>query len=469
MNRFLKVLGFVYMLSLLEACSGSGSNIIKEIKIGLHNNNNLKIQIDVETAAPADVTVEYWADSLGEGSKLASDTSLGGVSHKIVFCNIYPNTNYSFHILTNENGKKQVSKTYHFTSEQLPMWLKDQFKYVCNDTAALPEKFKRGFMLMNKRETPGLAYIVDFKGRIRWYHMVDGTGFKVVHFTKNKTILSILGKNDEPTSYGSEILELNLLGDTVLYLKKGQGDLKYSIHHEIRENNLNQILTLYVDQRIMDLSSIGGKKIDTVKGDGILILDRKGKKVWQWSVFDVMDPLKDPQLLKTKNDWMHANSLSFDKDSNFLISFYNIGQIWKLDAHTGKIIWKLGKGGTMAMPAECDFTESHTVHINPHGDLMFFDNGVKKRLSEVFALKLNEKEKTAAITLHIKLPPDIYNDRMGSAYMITDTTILCCSSKRKITVLVNPKGVLLWDLETAIPPYRVDFLTNDQVCPWLQP
>ncbi|MNQ89983.1 hypothetical protein D3C85_1053080 [compost metagenome] len=80
-------------------------------------------------------------------------------------------------------------------------------------------------MLLAKRETPGVAYIVDYQGNLRWYHTVEGTGFKVAHFTKDQTIISILGKNDEPTSYGSEILEINLQGDTLTHIKKGQGDL----------------------------------------------------------------------------------------------------------------------------------------------------------------------------------------------------------------------------------------------------
>ncbi len=95
-------------------------------------------------------------------------------------------------------------------------------------------------MLFNKRETPGLAYIADYKGRIRWYHMIGDTGLKVIHFTKDKTLLGILGTNDEPTSYGSEILEINLLGDTLLHLKKGQGDFTNTIHHEILKNSKNQ-------------------------------------------------------------------------------------------------------------------------------------------------------------------------------------------------------------------------------------
>jgi outer membrane protein assembly factor BamB len=299
--------------------------------------------------------------------------------------------------------------------------------------------------------------------------MIDGTGFKVSHFTKDKTIISILGTNDEPTSYGSEILEVNLLGDTILHLKKGQGDLKYTIHHEIIKNNRNEIITLFVDERVMDLSAVGGSRMDTVKGDGIIVMDTTGRSVWKWSVFDIMDPLKDPQLLKTKKDWMHANSLNFDKDSSFIISFYNNGQIWKLDPRTGKIVWKLGKGGTISLPAECDFTQTHAVHINQAGSLMFFDNGVEKKQSEVFSLKLDEENKAAQVDFHFKLPKEVYNERMGSAYMVNDTTILCCCSKRHITILTNKKGVLLWTLNTAIPPYRAEFLTSKEVSPYLQP
>ena len=225
------------------------------------------------------------------------------------------------------------------------MWLQDQFKASKAFQELIPKEFKNGLMLVNKRDAPGITYLVDYKGRIRWYHMMDGEGVKVTHFTKDKTIISILGTNDEPTSYGSQILEINLLGDTVSYLKKGQGDFQQTIHHEILKNDRGEFATLFVDKKIMDLRSIGGKEKDTITGDGILVMDRKGKKIFQWSVFDVMDPLKDPALLKTKKDWMHANSLNYDKDSNYIISFYNKGQIWKVDAHTGQVMWKFGKGG----------------------------------------------------------------------------------------------------------------------------
>jgi len=450
---------------MLSGCSGGGG-LIREIGIGLHANNELKIEVDVTTNAEAKVFAEYWPDS-NAAQKYVSSVSNSGLYHALVLGNILPLTGYSFRVITEKGGVRSESKIYPFRSRALPMWLQDQFKYSCTRPELLPDTFKEGFMLMNKREAPGLLYIVDVRGRLRWYHMVDGTGVKVAHFTADRTIISILGKSDEPTSYGSEILEINLSGDTLLHFKKGQGDLRYTIHHEVIKNKSGNVVTIYEDPRIMDLSRVGGGKADTVNGDGILVLDRNGKKVWQWSVFDVSDPFADPELLKHKKDWMHANSLSFDTDSNYLLSFYNLGQVWKVDAHSGRVMWKLGKGGTLHMPATDIFSQSHAVHIDASGSLMLFDNGVERKQSGVFAYRIDTTAWSATVDWHIKLPAEIYNDRMGSAYMINDSLVLCCCSKRHITVLVNKKGQIIWTLDTAIPPYRVEFIPAAQVRPYI--
>lgn len=457
---------FILVLFVLTSCS-KNQNRILNISIGTHSNNELKIQIDVTTSNDLQVYAEYWADKKGIQNKVTSPVSKAGLSHSLVLCNISPETDYSFQLVTLADGEKKTSKTYHFKSRKLPEWLQKQFKANFQKPELLPQNFKKGFLLMGKRETPGVAYIVDYKGNLRWYHTVEGTGFKVTHFTKDQSIIAILGKNNEPTSYGSEILEINLQGDTLTHIKKGQGDFKQVIHHEIIKKSTNEIVTLFVDERITDLTAIGGKKQDTINGDGILILNKKGKQLWKWSVFDDLDPMKDKDLLKTKKDWMHANSLNYDKDGNFLISFYNNGQIWKVDAKTGKVIWKIGKNGTLSQNEDSNFSQAHAAHLNPEGSLLFFDNGVDKKQSSVFALKVNEKDRSVQLDFQIKLPKEIYNDRMGSAYMIDKETILCCCSKRHITVLTNKKGVLLWALESEIPPYRVEFIEEEKLKPFL--
>ena len=456
------------MAAILTGCLGSGVNI-EEIRLGVHNNNELKIQINVITTQPANVYAEYWKTAGTDTVKYLSTISHNSEKHSLILCNVITQTDYAYHIVTEKNGIKTVSKTYTFKTNPLPMFLQEQFKADSAKSAKIPSTFSDGLMLINKRYAPGIAYFVDKRGTIRWYHMVDGLGFKVIHFTKDHTILSILGSNNEPTSYGHEILEINMLGDTVLHLKQGQNDFKQTIHHEVIKNNKGQLVTIYVDKKVMDLSSIGGGKKDTVSGDGIIVLDKTGKKMWQWSVFDVLDPLKEKNILKTRKDWMHANSLNFDKDGNYIMSFYNNGQIWKIDAHTGEVIWKFGKGGTIVKPAECDFTQAHAVHVNSQGNLMFFDNGVEKKQSGVFAIKLDEKNGTSQIDMHIKLPKEVFNGRMGSAYLVNDTSVLVCCSKRHVVVLTNRKGNLLWTMETAMPTYRAEFIGSSELLPYLKP
>lgn len=453
----------IFSMVFFMGCGEKNANIIDTINIGLYANNRLKIQIDIATHEEASVFVEYWPEDKGEQHKIVTPISTNGLKHMLVLSNIVPLTNYTFQVVTSDNVSQKTSKPYHFTSEQLPSWLQNQFKANYTQPELLPDKFKEGYILLNKRETPGVAYIIDYNGNIRWYHSVDGVGYKVSRFTDEQSILSILGKNDEPTSYGSEILEINIEGDTLTHLKKGQEDFKYTIHHEIIKKSTNELVTIFVDEKVMDLRSIGGKKNDTIVGDGILILDKNGKELWKWSVFDTEDPLKDKSLLKTKDDWVHANSLNYDTDGNFIISFYNNGQIWKVDSKSGKVIWKLGKGGTLKMSSDSNFSQAHAAHINQEGELMFFDNGVEVKQSSVFRMDIDDKEKTAHLKAQIKLPLDIYNERMGSAYMIDDETILVCCSKRHISALVNNEGVLLWTLDSNIPPYRAQFIPGKKL------
>ncbi|MGY3053243.1 arylsulfate sulfotransferase [Pedobacter sp. UYEF25] len=460
-------LTFLVFCCFLISCAVDSDLAIKEIKIGLHNNNRLKIELNIFTNATSNAYVEYWVK--GDSSRrFKSQISSRADTHRFVLTNIQPKTNYFYAIHFGKENLNKTSKTYAFTSEDLPEFLKNQFKAALSSDAILGNNFKNGYILVNKRYSPGAAYLTDYKGRLRWYHTVDDFGFKVIHFTKDKTMLSILGSNDEPTSYGSQILEINMLGDTILHLKKGQGDFKQTVHHEILKNSGGQIVTLVLDQRVFDLSKVGGSKKDTVSGDGILVMDKKGNVVWKWSVFDHLDPLKDKNILKIRKDWVHANSLNFDVDGNYLISFYNTGEIWKVDSKTGEVYWKFGKNGTIKTATGEIFSESHAVHINTEGDLMLFDNGLKKKLSGVYAFNLDTLKKVATTKLHFTLPQPIYNDRMGSAYLLDSDHFLICASKRHMVILTNRKGTLLWTLETSMPSYRAIFLKGEQVAPYIE-
>ena len=346
--------------------------------------------------------------------------------------------------------------------------VKDSFWVECADVSLLPPVFQKGYIMVYQREEPGSIVLLDIKGNIVWTYQSAKVGFKVVRFTKNHSFLCITGTKENESGYGNAILELSLQGDTLLYLKKGQNDFQQTIHHEIILNSKNQVVTLSREERVFNLLSKGGSAKDTVIGDGILVLDRQGHQIWKWTVFDELDPLVDDMIFKNKKDWMHANSIAFDKDGNYLISFYNNGQIWKVDATTGNVLWKFGHNGDFEIPAFAVFDQAHTVNVTDKGWLMFFDNGANKKLSRSLAFTLDKISKKAQPVINVWLPAPLYTDRMGSSYLINDTSLLVCASRHKTVALSNLNGSFLWQLKTnRITSYRAEFISKEMLTPYL--
>jgi len=346
--------------------------------------------------------------------------------------------------------------------------IKDAFSVTCADFSMLPPVFQNGYVMVYQREVPGSIVLLDVKGNIVWAYESADVGFKVVRFTKDHNLLCITGTKENESGYGNAILELSLRGDTLLYLKKGQGEFQEMIHHEIMLNSKNQVVTLCREERVFNLLTKGGSAQDTVIGDGILVLDRKGREIWKWTVFDDLDPLLDDNILKNKKDWMHANSIALDKDGNYLISFYNIGQIWKINATTGKVLWRFGRNGDFQIPGFASFDQAHTVQVTNKGWLMFFDNGANKRISRSLAFTIDEISKQAQPVINVRLPPPLYTDRMGSCYLVNDTSLLVCASRHKIVALSNLNGTFLWQLTTnRITSYRAEFIAGEMLRPYL--
>jgi hypothetical protein len=369
-----------------------------------------------------------------------------------------------FYGLILQEGFPSAGRDYCRNSAKLRA---DSLSLTCPNMRSLPHIFKKGYIMIYRREVPGIIEIVNVNGKIIWSYQSQDAGFKVVRFTTKGTLLCLAGTKENDPGYGNTILELSLRRDTLLLLKKGQRDFKQFIHHEILLNNKNEIVALTSEDRIYDLSDKGGKVKDTVRGDGIIVMNRKGRQLWKWTIFDVFNPLQDKNIAKNKKDWVHANSISFDRDGNYLVSFYNLGQVWKINAKTGKVMWKFGKGGDFKLPFLSIFQQAHSAHINQKHWLMVFDNGADIKRSRTLAFQLNPVSKTATLMLETWLPPLFYSERMGSSYMINDTTLLTCSANKKTVVLTNIKGNFLWELHSSkIASYRAEFISGDKLIPW---
>lgn len=314
-------------------------------------------------------------------------------------------------------------------------------------TSSLPDALFDGYIQVRKITAPGSQIVLNKEGEVVWYQLADTALFRP--FTPK--LDRYLALHDDRQLY-----EITYDGDTLLSLAYGKGGFDRTLHHEIIYDGEN-IAALTKEKYAVDLSSLGGKVDDSITTDGILILDRDGNKVWHWSITDVLDPLSDPDLLKYKTDWGHANSLDVDVDGNFLISWRNFNEVWKVDRSTGKIIWRYGDNEIRDNTER--FYGQHSFHVTEDGSYMLFDNGDKRNRSSSRALGFTYKDGEGfKQTLSISLPDSLFTSKQGSVYQIADDRYLFSSSMSSSLVLTNRNGDILWFAKSSEPYYRAYYL-----------
>src|SRR5690606_3196754 len=146
--------------------------------------------------------------------------------------------------------------------------------YFTLDTLAdtIREDMQSRYFLTQILTDPGAAVILNGLGDMVWYEPFS-KGVKVSSWTPDRTVLCIVGSEDIPSSGGDEIVEVNLKGEYQRHLKVGEGDMDKMVHHEVRKDADGNIYAITFDYKVFDLSTVGGGSVDTVKADGIVVVD----------------------------------------------------------------------------------------------------------------------------------------------------------------------------------------------------
>ena len=259
---------------------------------------------------------------------------------------------------------------------------------------------------------------------------------------------------------GTALAEIDLTGRMLWRMDLNDKEYKI-IHHDLRMDRNRLIHTLIRTPKVIDLSEIGGSGMDTLVGDGILVMDTTGKQILKWDVWDAWDVRNDPSITEFAYDRFHMNALSFDKDSNYLVSVSIEDQIWKINAKTGEVMWKLGENGDFEMDSSAYFSFQHAVHINSEGDLMLFDNGIYKKNSRALSFRLDTTAMSATTIINAPLPKALHSARMGSAYLLPNGNILQTSSKNGTVIITSKTGEILWELTYSFAPYRAEYVSAE--------
>lgn len=458
-------------------------NSVSIVSVELSTPNNIatneavKVVLDKEER----VYVRYWKD--GSTEKMRTPLTAKAKEHDIRLLLLDDDTEYRFEVVVDKMVDASSKEMNFHTRKQSPWlehnWVKDELPH---DSSSLDG----GMVMLCNARLPGYIAMVDGKGAIKWYWQIDDIGVRAATLTPRGTILAMLRPpmrdviDDTPKEEadslremekpirrgalgfagGTAVAEIDLTGKMLwrINMDMVDGGKHKIIHHDVRMDNNGNIVVMTRNQKVYDMSKHGGTGIDTLGGDGILVMDNKGKKIWEWDVWNEWDLEHDTLLKEFAYDRFHMNAFNFDKDSNYLVSVAIEDQIWKVNRETGKIMWKLGKNGDFKMDTSLHFSFQHSVHINPNGDLMVFDNSLWKKQSGAVSFHLDTTKWTATPVIHAMLPKSKYTSRMGSAYVLPNDNLLQCSSKTGAVMVTDQQGKILWELHCYFVPYRAEYV-----------
>jgi hypothetical protein len=176
--------------------------------------------------------------------------------------------------------------------------------------------------------------------------------------------------------------------------------------------------------RTMDLTAYGGMANARVTGSDVQHVARDGALLFSWSPFDhfAITDGKPADYTGLNVNWTHGNALDLEPDGNLVVSFRNLGEITKINAATGAVMWRLGGKRNQFVfvnHAAAVFAGQHSVRIGGAGELLMLDNlgNPGESLGERYVI--DETGHAAALTHSYSAVPVVVTQIGGSVQNLT--------------------------------------------------
>jgi hypothetical protein len=168
----------------------------------------------------------------------------------------------------------------------------------------------------------------------------------------------------------------------------------------------------------------------TVIGAVVQELDENKNVIFEWRSWDHIDVMEanHTNFDATVIDYVHANAIKLDTDSNLLLSCRILDQVIKISRETGEIMWRLGgdKNEFTFTNDPDQFNVQHDIQRLENGHITLFDNGAYHIPSKtsVKEYELDEVNKTATLVWSYSHPPiagyPLTSWAMGSAQRLAN-------------------------------------------------
>jgi hypothetical protein len=355
-------------------------------------------------------------------------------------------------------GQITVSDTVQAATGELPDYLRRMSMRMTGTPTS-------GFILTSVADTGRTSFVVAFDstGRLRWYREFPGA--LPAGETKqqpNGDFTAFLGRTPGWMPFPGYYLEFRPSGEAVRTFTAPPPLL--TDNHELRltfhDTTLEAAHFFAFSARPGDLSRWGGPHDTLIVGHELLRVDADGTVhmiLNGWDHFGWEDRIEPPR--DTLLDFDHPNSIDFDHDGNYIVSYRNMGEITKINARTGAIMWRFG-GRNNQFTIRGDplngFSAQHSVRVLDNGDLLIYDNGTRHTPPETLAVeyRLDPAAKTADMVWQFRHDPVFWVPYTGSVQRLKNGNTVIGYSNRGIVTEVRPDGTVAWEGTLMITPER---------------
>jgi hypothetical protein len=220
--------------------------------------------------------------------------------------------------------------------------------------------------------------ILDNRGKPVWFRPIatpTAMNFRVQRYRGEPVLTWWQGKVEHGYGGGTGLI-LDHAYERVAVVKAGNG--YHSDLHEFIVTSRNTALIAIYQDREADFSAVGGP-VDGRAVEGIIQETdiASGRVLFEWHSLDHV-PLEDSYLPADPKafDYFHLNSIAVDNDGHLLVSARHTSTVYKIDRHSGEVIWRLGgKKSDFAMGPGAAFNFQHDARRHADGTITVFDNG----------------------------------------------------------------------------------------------
>ena len=259
-------------------------------------------------------------------------------------------------------------------------------------------------------------------------------------------------------------------------VRAGNGDA--TNFHEFLITPWNTALITADTVTTANLTSIGGPADQRVIDGLVQEVDiRTGRVLFQWDSAAHV-PYADsyvarPSSPSTPWDWFHINAVHLDTDGNLLVSSRNTWTVFKVDRHTGQIMWQLGgKHSSFTLRAAPGqvldrdgkiFAWQHDPEAIGGGEYTFFDDESGGNLlgsSRVVTVRLDLATRVATLVKSDDQPEGQVAQLMGNAQTTPGGDLFVGWGALPYISEFSPSGKLLFNAElpAGVSTYRAYLL-----------